>query len=512
MAQSEKFEQFSGNNIANRNLKEKSVQAALYMATGSGVDFILRLISTIILARLLLPEYFGLVAMVTAVTGLVDMIRDLGLSIATVQRNDINHAQVSNLFWINVAGGVFFFFFFCMISTIIAKFYREPRLVSITIAISTGFIFSGLMIQHEALLKRQLKQGQLALIRLVSNLLSLIVALILALHDYSYWALVWREVVRNIIIFSGVWISCRWIPGLPNRNGEILSLLKFGRDISITNIFCSIIMRLDGLLIGRFFGAFTLGIYRQAYQLMMVPIEQMNFPIMSVAQPALSRLQFDADRYRRYYQKIVHLISLATIPLGLFVAVYAEEIILLVLGDKWVKSAVFLRIFAAAAVIRPSIGTSGIVLITCGQSKRYMVVEVVHFTVLLILMLIGILWGAEGIALANVMRSVLLMVPTLYYSFMRTPVTMGDFFKATRSAIVAGIGMMAMIVTLIKLFPLTDIFLRLSIGGVVSMFTYLTILILLPGSRGDVVALYKDVLSSFQQKRLSGKEAKLRAV
>src|SRR5690606_25086657 len=111
----------------------------------------------------------------------------------------------------------------------------------------------------------------------------------------------------------------------------------------------------DRLLIGRFFGATPVGMYRQAQQLVLAPIEQLNVPIIGVAQPALSALQHDAPRYRRFYEKIVFLVTLGTLPLGLFVAVYAEDITLLALGRNWIDAAVFVRIFGIAAAIRPAI-------------------------------------------------------------------------------------------------------------------------------------------------------------
>jgi len=505
-------ERFFSNTIVHQNLKQKSVRAALFMALGQGVDFLLRFISTIILARLLLPEYFGLLAMVAAVIGIAEVIRDLGLSTATVQRENISHLLVSNLFWINLTAGILFFLFFSAISILISKFYSDQRLTSITIVISTNFFWSGLNVQHQALLNRQLKQGQISLIQLSANIISLIVAILLAIGNYEYWALVWREVIRNVMVTGGVWLFCPWIPGLPRRNVGTKELIKFGKNLTLTNLLIGVISKIDGLLIGRFFGAATLGSYRQAYQLMFIPIEQINGPILSVAQPGLSRLQSDPERYRRYYQKILFLVSLTTVPLGIFVAVYAREIVLFLLGVKWIEAIPFLRIFGIATVIRPLANTYGIVLITCGKSTKYFIVAVVHCVVLIILMTIFIQWGAIGIAIAHITTSVILIIPKLYYSYAGTPVTVGQFFKTIKSPFTAGVVMMSILYLFHNFIQLHGVIQTLSIGGIIGMFVYSTVLFLFPEGIVNIISLYKDIITSLYQKSSPNAKKRLDAV
>ena len=496
----DKFERFSGNKDIYKNLKERSVLAALFMATGQGTDFMLRIISTIILARLLVPEHFGLVAMVTAVIGMAEVIRDLGLSTATIQRNDIKHQQISNLFWINVTAGMLFFLFFTAISPVISFFYHEPKLVAITIAISTSFVWYGLNAQHQALLHRQLKQGKISLIQILANLCSVIVAVLMAINGYEYWALVWREIIRNFLVTVGIWLACPWVPGLPKLNAGTREFLKFGRDLSITHFIIGIISKVDGLLIGKFSGAAVLGVYRQAYQLIMVPIDQINGPILSVSQPALSRLNNDPARYQNYYSKILYLIGFITIPLGIFVMVYAREIILFLLGEKWAEAIPFLRIFAFAASIRPIISTSAIVLITCGKSKEYLLVALGHSLFLMAFFGIGLKWGAIGIAIAHVSTSFVLMVPKLYYSFLGTPVKIGHFFNSTKIQFLATLFMLGILFIQIKKFPLDNIFFQLLMGGTLAILSYLSIIFLSNKGREDVIMLYKDIASSLNLK------------
>jgi PST family polysaccharide transporter len=477
------------------------------MASWSGIDFILRMVSAVTLARLLIPEYFGLVAMVTAVTGMAVVISDLGLSSATVQREKITHKQVSNLFWINTSAGFLFFLFFCAISYGIEKFYEEPRLLSITVAISTTFIFSGLTVQHEALLSRQIKQGQLAVIRVSADFLSIIAAILLAIGGYGYWSLVLREIFRSLLSAAGLWIYCPWVPGLPSKGAGMRELLRFGRDLSTTHLLIGIISRLDGLIVGRFFGAGSLGLYRQAYNLMMVPIDQLNGPILSVAQPGLSRLQSDPERYRRYYQRMLFFITAATIPIGIIVAVFSQEITLMVLGEKWIDSSAFLRVFGIAAAIRPAIGTSAIVLITCGKSSMYLFVAVAHSVVFLVLLLVGVQWGAIGVAIAHVSTTLVLLVPKLYFSFLKTPISLRLFYKTTRSPIIAGMFMLGFLIVYFNFKLINEMNFSYITLSVICGSIYVTVLVSLSEGREYVIALYRDVVISLWNKRFYGNKA-----
>ena len=415
----------------------------MYMAIGGAGDFFVRLASIIILARLVIPEHFGLIGMATAVTGIAGQVSHLGLLTATVQRREIEHQQVTNLFWINAAFGALLSLVIFALAPLVAAFYRDPRLIPITMVLSISFLWMGLTVQHEALLTRQMKQAQTSLIRLGATSLGAGLAVVLALLGYGYWALVWQEIARCCLVAIGVWVCCRWVPGLPSRSAKVGSLLRFGGHLTLTQFLNSLISSLDRLLIGRFFGAEPLGLYRQAQQLIMTPIEQLNTPLQGVSQPALSMLQDDHDRYRRYYRKFVHVVGLATMPLAAFAAVYAVEITLVVLGKKWIDAAPLLMIFSLAAFIRPVLGTSGVVLITCGHSKRLLLFALVRNATLVLLTFAAIRWGAEGIAVGQLATTIVLTLPCLYYSFAQSPVTVGTFFGAIRTPLIASAVMVA---------------------------------------------------------------------
>jgi polysaccharide transporter, PST family len=495
------FAQISGTEGIRKNLKRKSIQGAVFMASGAGIDFLLRFGSAIVLARMLNPEDFGLVAMVLAVTAFTEQIRDLGLPAATIQSREITHEQVTNLFWVNLAGGALFGTLFSGAAPLIAGFYKDQRLVPVTLAIATNFLWSGLTTQHQALLCRQLKQGRMVAVRAGANFLSIVLAVFLAANHFGYWALTWREVARNFLIAAGMWLACAWRPGLPSRNGDIRRLLGFGAQVALNDIITVTVSSLDRLLIGKFFGASPVGIYRQAQQLILAPMEQLNTPIISVSEPALAMLQSDPQRYRRFYRQMLHLLSLLTMPVGLFSAIYAREITLVLLGPKWIDAAGFITIFGLVASLRPSLATCTLVLVTCGRSKRLLSFSAIESTTLVLFMVAGLKWGPLGIASASLCTMIVLLFPKLFYSFRRTPATVSLFFEGIGMPLVAS-GVMVAALLSFRTFASADGYLvSLASGAVVAAVSYAAALLLFPRGRRELNSLRSDVLAALDRRR-----------
>lgn len=210
------------------DLKGHTVRGGVKTFGAQGFGFILNVASVAILARLLTPHDFGLVAMVTAVTGLLAMFKDAGLSMATVQQETVTHEQVSTLFWVNVALSLVLMLLVAALSPWIAAFYHEPKLQTITLAIAGMFIFDGLSVQHQALLRRQMQFGILAKIQIFSSVLGIAAAISAALMGAGYWALLIQTASAQSVSAALTWGYARWVPGRPQRGVGALAMLKFG--------------------------------------------------------------------------------------------------------------------------------------------------------------------------------------------------------------------------------------------------------------------------------------------
>ena len=380
-----------------------------------------------------------------AVTAIAERFKDLGLALVTVQRKKIGYEEVNALFWLNAALGVAVFLLIAACAKPISAFYGDPRLVTITVAIAVCFLFGGVTIQHQALLRRQMAFGKIAVVQLASSMLSIVVAVVLAVAGFNYWALVAREVARSVFSALGSWVAFPWMPGRPSWRREFKTMLFFGRDVTAFNLIWFLAHNLDQILVGKLFGATALGLYRQGINLVLAPVTQLYYPINSVAEAALSRLQGEAVVYRRYYVRILGAISSISMPLVAFLAVFAEEVVMVALGPNWTAAAEFVRILAIAGFIKPATTTAGFVMTSCGKSRRYVWWGTLSSLALATCLLIGALDGATGIAWGHVVAAYLFSIPLLYVGFKGTPIRVKDFLLATARPVIASLIMSAIL-------------------------------------------------------------------
>ncbi len=412
------------------DLKGRAIRGgAVTMAAQAGA-VVLRTGSTMVLARLLMPEDFGLVAMVTAITGVVELFRDAGLSMATVQRPHITHEQVSVLFWVNVGLSMVLALVTALMAPAIAWFYGEPRLTAITLALSATFIFGGLSSQHQALLQRQMRFLALAVVQLGGMAAGIAVAIGVALLSRDYWALVAMSAASGLATMALVWSLCRWTPGPPRRGVGVRSMLVFGGNLTGFNVVNYLARNADDVMIGWWWGGGPLGIYSKAYGLFMLPLRQFNGPIARVAIPALSRCADDPAAFRRSYLRFVSLTSALTMPVAVFSALFPQQVIALFLGPQWGAAVEVFRGLALASLAQPLMNTTGWVFIARGRTDRMRNWGIVSSLAMLASFAIGLPFGITTLAYCYTACVLALTWPCLWYAFHATPLSMGSAVRA----------------------------------------------------------------------------------
>jgi PST family polysaccharide transporter len=479
------------------DLKGKSVRGGAYTMAATVLTQLLHVAAIVILARLLLPEHFGLISMVTAFTLFAERAKHLGLSTATIQQKEITHEQISTLFWINACVGVLIALVIAGSSPLIASFYQKPSLVPVAMALSLSFVFGGLNVQHEALLRRQMRFRALSCIQVLSSALSLWLAIELALDGFTYWALVGKEVAKPAVEMVGIWIACRWWPGLPVASPEIKSLLRVGGNIFSADTIIVACRSVDQLLLGKFAGAHALGLYKAALQLTSHPTTTLTYPVGSVALPTLSVLQDQPERYQRYYSKVLALLSFVTIPLLTYMAIFSEDIVRMVLGEKWLEATPIFRILAIAAIIEPLYSTCGMVMITQGKSKRFLGWMIVYGASLLVAFFIGIHWGAIGIAVGYTVTHYALMIPALWIGFKDTPLSISLFFKTISMPACFSMIMAALLLLLAQGTSSLGSPARIGLSLLVAGTAYFGLWLILPRSREQLSDDFSSVFSAF---------------
>lgn len=416
----------------NADLKGKSIRGgALTIGTQAG-KFVLQLGANVLVSRLLTPQDYGLLGMVTTITSFVHLFKDLGLSTATIQKAEINHGQISTLFWINMALAAISALLTAAIAPAIAWFYGEPRLIGITLVLSAGIILSGLTVQHSALLNRQMRFAALAIIEITSMLVGITTAIVLALYGAGYWALVLMQPIGLSSYVVGLWVMCSWRPGPPVRHSGVRPMLAFGGNLTAFTFFDQVARNFDNVLIGRYGGAQQLGVYAKAYQLLLLPIQQINAPISSVALPTLSRLQNQPEQYCAYYRKAVLSIAALGMPLVAFLFVVADKLILTLLGEQWADAILIFRVLAPAAFVGTFNMATGWVYLSLGQTQRQFRWGLFTSIMTVVAFAIGIHWGAVGVAAAfSIVFCCLTMGPlSIIYCFRYSPLKISDLMGA----------------------------------------------------------------------------------
>jgi O-antigen/teichoic acid export membrane protein len=411
------------------NLGGRTARGGAVAITAQALKFIIAIGATSILARLLTPQDYGLISMVAFVTAFVSLYKDLGLAAATIQRPEISFDQISTLFWINVSLSVAVCIFTAAIAPLVSWFYGEPRLTAITVITAVGFIISGLAVQHEALLRRQMRYFALAAIGLISLIAGYVVAILMALKGFHYWALVGSQLA---VVFTGTvitWTVCRWRPGLPKKDTGVRSMLRFGGNFTGFSTINFFSRNLDNLLIGRVWGAQQLGIYNRAYQLMMLPIDQINEPISSVAIPSLSRLTGSDIDYRRAYLRMLEKVALLTMPGVALMIATSDWIVAIVLGPQWRAVGILLVILGVAGLIQPISNTTGWLFLTQGRTKEMFRLSMVFGPITMATIIVGLPWGAVGVATSYVTGQLILINISYWFVGRRGPVRTMDFYR-----------------------------------------------------------------------------------
>jgi len=397
------------------NLKSRTISSGFVTAGAQSVNFVLTLGSTVVLARLLTPHDFGLIAMVTAVMSFLQVFKDAGLSMATVQRKEITHAQVSNLFWLNTAFGGGSMLTIALAAPAVAWFYRDSRLIGATLALSASFLLAGLTVQHMALLNRKLRLKTVAAIEVASGMASASVGIGLAALHCGYWSLVGQQLAGPLTSLLLTWTNCGWRPQGPRRGAGTRPLVNFGFNLTAGNLVYSMARGVDSILIGRFFGAEALGFYSRAAALLRRPLEQFLNPIVSVAVPVLSRIQAEQERYRRVYLHVYDAMALVSF-LGSGVAVpLARPLVLVLLGTQWEKAAGMYAGFAIAAMYAAVSSSTYWLFTSQGRGRELLKANMVTSVITIAAFAAGLPFGPLGMAFAWSISGLVARLPYLYY-------------------------------------------------------------------------------------------------
>jgi PST family polysaccharide transporter len=477
-----------------KDLKKRVVQSGLAKVCSQVANSALRLGYIAAMARLLHPEDFGLVAMVIAVTSFYELFTTAGLLLAAVQSSRITEDQISTLFWVNLLVGAVLFLVCIATAPVLVSFYGEPRLFWITMTVGFGFLFNAACAQHSALLQRELRYVELSIIETTSLVVGCGIGVSLAASGFGYWGLVGSTIATPAITGALLWARTGWVPGLPRRHADVRSLLGFGGTVTLNNLIVHLAYNLDKLLIGRVWGPGALGIYGTAYQLANAPTRDAMGAIGVVAFAALARLQEEPARLKSYFLRGFALVVSATMPITLFAAVFADDIVLFLLGPKWAQAATVYRLLAPTILVFSIINPTGWLLQSVGLQGRSLRIACAIAPLAVTGFVLGLPYGPAGVALGFSVAMTLWLVPHVFWCLHGTAVRPYEILIAALppfAASVAAVGLAYGVAELwLDQLPVPA---RLALAGMAMGGTYLAVLMFAMDQKNFYWGLLRDI-------------------
>jgi len=426
------------------SLARAAARGSAVTLVGQVGRLVIQFASIALLARLLGSEDYGYLAMVLAIVGVAELLRDFGLSSAAIQSRELSAGQHSNLFWLNTLAGLLASLGVLAVAPLVALLYGEPRLVTIAQALAPVFLVNGMATQFRARLNRDLRFVALTVCDVVPQVAGFAAAVLLAYRWHSYWALVAQQLVLAVVGLVLAALIARWRPSLPLRGVGLRSQLRFGSNLFVTNLMSYGVNNSQVVMVGAVWGAGVLGFFSRAYQLMVIPLTQLIGPLTKVALPILSRVSDDPPRYARIVGRAQLLGLYGTAPFFLFCCGAATPLLHVALGPSWAPSIPVFAVLTAGAAFRAMSQLAFWLFLSSGSTREQRRLNAIAYPCLVALMAAGLPWQGIGVAVGHTVGYALYWPVSLFFACRASGVALAPLARtAARVFAVVGLGVLA---------------------------------------------------------------------
>lgn len=451
-----------------RDLRSQAVKGVFWTGLGQIMRQVIQVVGSITLARLLVPDDFGVLGMAMFFVGIGQLFADFGIGSAIVQSRMDDRVVLSTCFWLNMAVAGTMALTILIASPWIAEFYQRQDLTPVVAVLSINLLIAGIQVVPQAMLYRDMRFADLARAQVLGSLAGASVAIAMAWSGAGVWALVAQPLVGSCISLCLCIAALRWRPYLEFSWVRTEPLARFSFALLGTNLVGYANRNIDSMLVGRFLGAGPLGIYSMAIQLMLYPLQQVSSVIVRVLFPTLVQIKDDPERLRGAYLKAVGAIAFITFPMmaGLFAV--ADDFVLVVFGESWVLMTPILKILAWVGMMQSVATTVGTIYLTMGRPDLALRVTLIGAPILIGGMASGLPWGILGVAVGYALASaaVFYFAATQAFRLIRLPLT--EFHQILRRPTMSALSMaliaMASVRVLSDFSPTLRLFLTIVIG------------------------------------------------
>lgn len=478
-------------------LGRQAARGASLVAGGQGARILLQLVSVAVLARLLDPVDYGLVAIVLAIVGVGEILRDFGLSTAAVQAKHLSVDQRDKLLWLNTGIGLLLAVAGFVAAPLVAHIFGQAELTTITRVLSVTFLLNGMTAQYRADLNRRMKFRPLVMSDVLAQVIGVVIAIVFAVAGLGFWALVAQQIGQAIATLVILAISAGWLPGRPRRGVDVGSMVRFGHGLMATQFVGYLNNNVDTYTIGLALGPGPLGIYNRGFQLLMRPLNQMRVPTTTVALPVLARLQDDPVRAGQYIVSGQLVLGYPVVAMLAFAAGAAVPLVDLFLGSHWSQVAPVFGLLAIAGAFQTLAYVGNWVYLSRGLTGKLFWYSLISLAIKIVCVVVGSHWGIVGVAAGYALAPGIAWPISLWWLSRLTPIpvralTFGAL-RITACATVAGL----LCLETVSLLRTTPDIVQLLGAGVVVLLVYTAAALLLAPIRSDV----RDVLRVVKQVR-----------
>lgn len=461
------------------------------------VRFVTTLLSTAILARLLEPTDFGLIAAAGPVLSFTAMLQNLGINEALIQRPNLHKGHVNALFAVVMGMGLAVSIALFFLAPPIAAALNEPRLTGIIQAMAGMSLVVAAATTPLSLLNRQLKFKQLAMIDVASVVVGLFVGAAFAFATRSYWSLVLMQAATIFVQLVGAVVLARWRPGAALFDAEFRKMIGLGAGFSTFNLLNFLSRNADILLIARVHGTAAVGYYERAYKMMLAPLWQSVTPFGRVLTPVLARLQGDPDAYRQRYFEAVTMLMTGVQPAIVAALIFPGSAVEVVLGPGWQYATPIFFWLCLTGLHQIQTLTLGWLFVSQGRAKEFAILGGAGAAIIVTSFVIGLPFGPAGVAMAYAIADILLRAPlTWWVAGRRGPVDLAALIRnAVPHAVASGVTAVflfgwAQIVTLDHLTTMIS-------AACISYLVYGLVLVIFPAKRRLATSLALGAVQRF---------------
>ena len=424
-----------------KSLGVSAAKGVFWVGGGQVLAQCIQMVTAICLARLLVPEDFGLFGMALVITSFSQIFSNFGIGTALVQKQSVNQSILSSCFWLNVMIGGVATLTLVLMAPFLADFYEEDRVEIVLIVLSFNLLLTGIFVVSGSILYKEMRFEYLAKAKIVGSMMGALLVVAMAWFGWGVWSLVAQPMVGSTITGLLVARYAGWFPRWEFSWAETREITKFSLDVFGANILSYSTRYADKLLIGKYLGSEALGYYSMAYQIMLYPMSQISSVLIRVLFPTLSKLQGEMSRFREVYVKAVTTIAFITFPMmsGLFVV--SDDFVSVVFGEKWLPMLPVFEVLCMIGMLQSVGTTAGTIHLSTGRTREHLYLLMVSVPITLVAFYIGLDWGILGVATAYAIMAVVFFYARLMIALPIASVTLREFHKALLGPVVASFAM-----------------------------------------------------------------------